>query len=67
MSGGRKAYEAILEQNNCRIIAMQIFGGGFIDPKEAIAYIKNLDGIESILFGASSSENIKQTVAWINA
>jgi hypothetical protein len=67
MSGGRKAYEAILEQNNCRIIAMQIFGGGFIDPKEAIAYIKNLDGIESILFGASSSANIKQTVAWINA
>lgn len=67
MSGGTKAYEAVLEQNNCRIIAMQIFGGGFIDPKEAVSYIKNLKGVESILFGASSSANIKQTVAWINA
>ncbi|MCX6298323.1 MAG: hypothetical protein NTY72_04410 [Bacteroidetes bacterium] len=67
MSGGTKAYEAVLEQNNCRIIAMQIFGGGFIDPKEAVSYIKNLKGVESILFGASSLANIKQTVAWINA
>ncbi|MCX6335955.1 MAG: hypothetical protein NT153_01510 [Bacteroidetes bacterium] len=67
MSGGREAYEAVLKQNNCRIIAMQIFGGGFIDPKEAVSYIKNLNGVESILFGASSSANIKQTVAWINA
>ncbi|MEI6587005.1 MAG: hypothetical protein WCL56_13020, partial [Sediminibacterium sp.] len=65
--GGTKAYEAVLEQNTCRIIAMQIFGGGFIDPKEAVSYIKNLKGVESILFGASSSANIKQTVAWINA
>jgi hypothetical protein len=46
---------------------MQIFGGGFIDPKEAVSYIKNLKGVESILFGASSLANIKQTVAWINA
>lgn len=67
MSGGTKAYEAVLEQNNCRIIAMQIFGGGFIDPKEAVSYVKNLKGVESILFGASSLANIKQTVAWINA
>jgi hypothetical protein len=67
MSGGRAAYEAVLEQNNCRIIAMQIFGGGFIDPKEAVSYIKNLKGVESILFGASSLVNIKQTVTWINA
>ena len=67
MSGGREAYEAVLEQNTCRIIAMQIFGGGFIDPKEAVSYIKNLKGVESILFGASSLANIKQTVAWINA
>jgi len=67
MSGGRAAYEAVLAQNTCRIIAMQIFGGGFIEPKEAVNYIKNLKGVESILFGASSLANIKQTVAWINA
>jgi hypothetical protein len=66
MSGGTKAYEAVLAQNNARIIAMQIFGGGFIAPKEAIEYVNGLPGISSILFGASSSANIKQTVGLIH-
>jgi hypothetical protein len=66
MSGGTKAYEAVLDQNNARIIAMQIFGGGFIAPKEAIEYVNGLTGISSILFGASSAANIKQTVGLIH-
>jgi hypothetical protein len=66
MSGGTKAYEAFLDQNNARIIAMQIFGGGFIAPKEAIEYVNGLPGISSILFGASSAANIKQTVGLIH-
>jgi hypothetical protein len=66
MSGGTKAYEAVLTQNNARIIAMQIFGGGFIAPKEAIEYVNGLPGISSILFGASSAANIKQTVGLIH-
>jgi len=66
MSGGSKAYEAVLAQNNARIIAMQIFGGGFIAPKEAIEYVNGLPGISSILFGASSAANIKQTVGLIH-
>ena len=66
MSGGTKAYEAVLAQNNARIIAMQIFGGGFIAPKEAIEYVNSLPGISSILFGASSAANIKQTVGLIH-
>ena len=66
MSGGTKAYEAVLDQNNARIIAMQIFGGGFIAPKEAIEYVNGLPGISSILFGASSAANIKQTVGLIH-
>ena len=66
MSGGTKAYEAVLDQNNARIIAMQIFGGGFIAPKEAIEYVNGLPGISSILFGASSAPNIKQTVGLIH-
>jgi hypothetical protein len=66
MSGGTKAYEAVLAQNNARIIAMQIFGGGFIAPKEAIEYVNGLPGISSILFGASSAANIKQTVGLIH-
>jgi hypothetical protein len=66
MSGGTKAYEAVLAQNNARVIAMQIFGGGFIAPKEAIEYVNGLPGISSILFGASSAANIKQTVGLIH-
>ena len=66
MSGGTKAYEEVLDQNNARIIAMQIFGGGFIAPKEAIEYVNGLPGISSILFGASSAANIKQTVGLIH-
>lgn len=66
MSGGTKAYEAIAAQNNARIIAMQIFGGGFIAPQEAIAYVNSVPGIHSILFGASSAANIKQTVSLIH-
>ena len=66
MSGGTKAYEAIAAQNNARIIAMQIFGGGFIAPQEAIAYVNSVPGIHSILFGASSAANIKQTVGLIH-
>jgi hypothetical protein len=66
MSGGTKAYEAVLDQNNARIIAMQIFGGGFIAPKEAIEYVNGLPGISSILFGSSSAANIKQTVGLIH-
>ena len=65
MSGGTPAYEKILAQNKCRVIAMQIFGGGFISPKEAIAYITSLPNIESILFGASTHAHIKSTTHWI--
>jgi hypothetical protein len=45
---------------------MQIFGGGFIAPKEAIEYVNGLPGISSILFGASGAANIKQTVGLIH-
>lgn len=66
MSGGKQRYEEVIAQKKNRVIAMQIFGGGFISPKEAVEYVVSLDGIESILFGASSASNIQQTVQWIN-
>ena len=66
MSGGREIYEKVIAEKKNRIIAMQIFGGGFIPPKDAVDYLVSLEGVESILFGASSSANIQQTVSWIN-
>ena len=66
MSGGKEAYEKVLKTKKLRAIAMQVLGGGAINPKEAIEYVCNLPNIESILFGASSKANINQTVNYIN-
>lgn len=66
MSGGKELYESVLKTKKLRAIAMQVLGGGAINPKEAIEYVCNLPNIESILFGASSKANIKQTVSYIN-
>jgi len=66
MSGGIKLYEETLRTKKLRAVAMQIFAGGAIPPKEAIEYVCSLPNIESILFGASSKENINDTVGNIN-
>ena len=62
MSGGKQIYEDYLRTRKFRAVAMQVLGGGSIAPKEAIEYICNLPNIESILFGASSKANIKNTI-----
>ncbi|WP_229208684.1 hypothetical protein [Dyadobacter luticola] len=66
MSGGIGAYEKALRTRKVRVMAMQVLAGGAIPPREAIEYVCNLPNIESILFGASSAGNIKQTVSLIN-
>ena len=67
MSGGKEAYEKIIAEKRCRLIAMQVFAAGTIPPKEALEYVCQMDGIESILFGASSREHIKNTKELINS
>ncbi len=66
MPGGKELYESVLKTKKLRAIAMQVLGGGVIDPKEAIKYVCSLPNIESILFGASLKANITQTVSYIN-
>ncbi|HWK03609.1 MAG TPA: hypothetical protein VNS58_08250 [Puia sp.] len=66
MSGGKEAYEHVLQTRQFRAIAMQVLGGGAIHPKEAIEYVCSLPKIESILFGASSKANIENTVSNIH-
>lgn len=65
MSGGKELYEDVLKQGRARVIAMQVLGGGAIPPKEALEYVANLPHVESILFGASSKQNIQNTVETI--
>jgi hypothetical protein len=66
MSGGKSVYEETLRTRKFRAIAMQVLAGGAVSPREAIEYVCELPNIESILFGASSRNNINETVSLIN-
>lgn len=61
MSGGIEAYRQLLRSNRCRAIAMSIFASGAIPPREAIEWVCGLEGLHSIVFGASSPGNIRQS------
>ena len=67
MSGGVRLYEETLRNRKVRAIAMQVLAGGALPPKEAIEYVCGLPNVESILFGASSRQNIAQTAEYIRA
>jgi len=65
MCGGIEAYEAAVAQRKFRPVAMSILASGAISPREAIEYVCSKPQIESLVFGASSRANIRQTkAAW---
>jgi hypothetical protein len=61
MSGGIDAYRELIRSGRCRAIAMSVFASGAIPPGEAIEWVCSLQGLHSIVFGASSQRNIRQT------
>ena len=61
MSGGVERYAEVLKQKRCRAIAMSVLASGAIPPQEAIEWVCGLEGVSSIVFGASSAGNIRQT------
>jgi hypothetical protein len=61
MSGGIVAYREALRTRKCRAIAMSVLASGAIPPQEAIEWACGLEGLQSIVFGASSAGNIRQT------
>lgn len=61
MCGGVEKYEEVIRKKKFRCIAMSVFASGAIPPKEAIDYVCGLEGVQSILFGASSKHNIQAT------
>ena len=61
MCGGFEAYEQALKTRKFRAIAMSVYASGAIPPKEAIEWICAQPNVESIVFGASSRGNIKNT------
>jgi hypothetical protein len=61
MCGGVDVYKKTIASQKCRVIAMSVFASGSIPPREALEWVCKLEGLESIVFGASSATNIKQT------
>jgi hypothetical protein len=65
MCGGINAYREVIGSKRCRVIAMSVFASGAIPPAEAIDWICDLQGLHSVVFGASSPANIRQTLQLI--
>ena len=61
MCGGLKAYEEAIATRKFRPVAMSILASGAIPPREAVEYVCGQENIRSIVFGASSRGNIRNT------
>ena len=61
MCGGIEAYEKAIATRTFRPIAMSVLASGAIPPREALEYVCRQSGIRSIVFGASSRANIRET------
>ncbi|OGU33335.1 MAG: hypothetical protein A2057_10725 [Ignavibacteria bacterium GWA2_35_9] len=69
MSPDIKTYEETLkniDKNKYQIMAMSVLASGAIPPEDAIQYITG-QKVNSIVFGASSEKNIKETTQLINS
>lgn len=66
MCGGAPLYEETIAKRRFRPVAMSVLASGAIAPREAIDYVCSQPQIESIVFGASSRGNIRQTKALID-
>jgi hypothetical protein len=66
MCGGIALYERTIATRRFRPVAMSVLASGAISPREAIEYVCRQPAIESIVFGASSRANIKETKALID-
>lgn len=61
MCGGLEAYEKALKTRRFRAVAMSVFASGAIPAQEAIDWVCAQPNIQSIVFGASSLSNIRNT------
>ena len=66
MCGGIQTYEQAIATRRFRPVAMSVLASGAITPREAIEYVCAQPKVESIVFGASSRGNIRQTKALID-
>lgn len=60
MCGGTKLYEEEIASRRFRPVAMSVLASGAISPREAIEYVCRQKEIQSIVFGASSKQHIRE-------
>lgn len=61
MCGGMDEYRRVLAEREFRAVAMSVFASGAIPPREALEWVYEQPNIESVVFGASSRANIRNT------
>lgn len=61
MCGGIEEYRKVIRSGDFRVVAMSVLASGAIPPKEAIQWVCEIEGLHSIVFGASSPANIRNT------
>jgi hypothetical protein len=66
MCGGVPLYEQTIATRRFRPVAMSVLASGALSPREAVDYVCRQRKIESIVFGASSRANIRQTKALVD-
>ena len=58
MHPSKELVEQSYANGRSRNIAMSVFASGVLDARDSIAYVRNARGLDSVLFGSSSRENI---------
>ncbi len=61
MNPTQKEVEAVLAKKDSYNIAMSFLASGALRPVKATEYISSIDGVDSVLFGASTQDHIKET------
>lgn len=62
MNPSRQSYEEVVSKRQNRFVAMSVFASGAVSAEQAVEYVERFEGIEAVLFGASSKEHIEETV-----
>lgn len=66
MSGGLDRYIDVLENRKLRAIAMSVYASGAIPAEEAISWLGELPNVNSMVFGASTGANIRDTARLVD-
>lgn len=61
MNPSKQEVESVLAKKDSYNIAMSFLASGALRPKEAADYIASIEGVEAVLFGASTPSHIKET------